>query len=984
MAHSAKSRLLNELSRSRISSPNADEFETAGSFDIRNEQLLHSTVNMDSITDQLPIRNDEQASYAGSDVGSGSAGSTEMSIELGRGVKRATRDHDADVSSNIALNFGGDSQYDFTPPARPRNPSRKSDDLLRRQASVRNATEAAKGNDSMRRRSTTAKQRNVSETLKLNAESDASLNAEDFAQATSTFNARNTRFTRSRQTSMAEPLAPPPSRFASAQTQDGTPRRQAIQNPTVQSATYTSNSFALPDLPNITELVSGVRKDGTPVFSRVSSKPRSRFTSAGNYRAPSLPEHAPIMSVPIPDEEKAIFASLELLKDRVSGLEMEKAEAEKRAEEYEAEVIDLRSQLQAKRRRPDSALGSDDGDRAAEKARMEKTRLQASLKVAQDRLDRAEGKISVSEIAVKGVAKERDDLVTQIGVAYFNNEELKAENEELRGQYESAEAEREHLREEVERLKMERKALKGQVAQSKAQIPDIRDRSPERSAPALRSRKETKPSSGKERVVDRATSERVEQTHEDIASRISREVQKHRSEAVAARMRERDAAREGQDNRPRSKSRQRRASAGLQRRASSSKRTVSAPEADLSEPESTGQEITQKTRETLKDMYLPSPKKVVGRREDTRDITVLSDFPSLHMADLRRKIEEELMAEKAAKKQQQRNASAPETRREEEQARSSMPRKSSLKDLNADLENGTGRFSLGGVDDVVKIAKSVRVQSPHTSDASLLPPQQEDAGDVSMLSNISRRRRRTASQEGMTSAFMLPDITLHGSQPFPTITGMSAEKSCIAHVASGCTACHPTLDMSIPTPIPVTDRDAPQDLDFTSATIRPAQSPPIALATVIKTLSDEITHLKLQLHAHQRRYHAHDPALSKRQRLSTKVKVERLTAEVERRSDQVYALYDVLEGQKQQQAGVGEAEEGAPSEVEGLEETLLSIGIDPAELSGRVGRSAPLGLDGAADDMSEASQELPWEGLSDYESEEEMAVEGLKRRSAAL
>jgi len=190
-------------------------------------------------------------------------------------------------------------------------------------------------------------------------------------------------------------------------------------------------------------------------------------------------------------------------------------------------------------------------------------------------------------------------------------------------------------------------------------------------------------------------------------------------------------------------------------------------------------------------------------------------------------------------------------------------------------------------------------------------------------------------------------------------------------------------------PVPVTDREIAQDPDMTSATIRPSQAPPLALATVIKNLSDEITHLKLQLHAYQRRYHAHDPALSKRQRVATKSKIERLTAEVEKRSDQVYALYDVLEGQKQAaQAAEGNGEDADAREMdaEEVEETLMSIGIDPAELSGRVGRSVPFGLDGAADDVSEGSDELPWEGLSEYESEEELPVReaGDKRRSAAF
>ncbi|KAK0283838.1 hypothetical protein LTR54_012186 [Friedmanniomyces endolithicus] len=1039
MASSSKSRLFHELSRSRTTSPN--EYETAGSFDMYNDQILHSTVNMDNITAQPPLIDDEHHSYLGSDAGS--EGSTDMSIELGRGVKRGARENDADVSSNVVFNFGGDSQYEITgtPPVRPRNTSRKSDDLLRRQASVRHATEAAKSN----RKPSTTQQRYLSEVLQRNAESDASLNAEDFAQPTVTFNARNTRFTRSRQTSAAEPTMPP--RITSASAQKDTPRRQAVNNPTVQSATFTSNSFALPDLPNITELVSGVRKDGTPVFNRTTNKSRSRFTSAGNYRAPSQTQHVPIESVPIPDEEKAIFASLQVLKERVDSLEMEKAEAEKRGEEYEDEIIDLRSQLQAERRRPDSALGSDEDERAAGKWRVERTRLQASLKAAEDRLDRAERKISVGEIAVKRVTKARDALVKQIAMAYWDSEELKEESESLKEhfgtRYSELQGEHEDLQEEMEVLRKENQVLRVQVAQSSVQqseetqhrgrqehertcklgkrkesVPatrdiaredqEARDHSPQRPVTSIRGKKEAGPAHSQERTTKRTSSAPTKEPPVDLASKIAREVQKLRSEAKAAKVAEQEPARQGQSaNRARSKSQLRQASAGVERRTSQSMRAVSAPiDTDLSEPESTtGRELTQEARKTLKEMVIPGPCGTAEPHEETRDITILSDFPSLQMAQLRKKIEEEHLAQKAAKK---RNASAPEPRQQEDTVRSThmgLPRKSSLKDVTAGLENATGRFSLAGatVDDAAtKAARTVRVQSPHTSDPSLLPHQpQDDIGDTSMLSNISRRRRRAASEaeEGMTSAFILPDITLYSStHPIPTTsTAAGIGKSCVSHDAATCTLCQPasaTRPIPIPIPVPVTDRDTPQDPDITSATIRPAQSPPVALATVIKTLTDEITHLKVLLAGLQRRYQHHDPALSKRQRVATRAKIERLVAEVERRSDQVYALYDVLEGQKEvaaQAAVFGAAEastKGMDEHVMG--DTLMSLGLDPADLAGRVGRSAPEPL-GGLDGVSEGSEEFGWEGLSDYESEEDVDMgfgrgerEREKRRSAAF
>ena len=85
----------------------------------------------------------------------------------------------------------------------------------------------------------------------------------------------------------------------------------------------------------------------------------------------------------------------------------------------------------------------------------------------------------------------------------------------------------------------------------------------------------------------------------------------------------------------------------------------------------------------------------------------------------------------------------------------------------------------------------------------------------------------------------------------------------------------------------------------------------------------------------------------------------------------VYRLYDVVEGQK---GNFGTAEEHteAASAKQGtkinheVEETLQSIGMDPVEVAGRIGRSAPEIPEGLQEEFSgEESEELPWEGLSD-------------------
>jgi len=68
---------------------------------------------------------------------------------------------------------------------------------------------------------------------------------------------------------------------------------------------------------------------------------------------------------------------------------------------------------------------------------------------------------------------------------------------------------------------------------------------------------------------------------------------------------------------------------------------------------------------------------------------------------------------------------------------------------------------------------------------------------------------------------------------------------------------------------------------------------------VLKGFEDEVSVLRTQLAEHYAIYHQHDPSLSKRKRKAVHEGILALLAAIERRSDEIYALYDVLEGQKE-------------------------------------------------------------------------------------
>lgn len=119
-----------------------------------------------------------------------------------------------------------------------------------------------------------------------------------------------------------------------------------------------AEAFQLPDVNNLTALVGGKHQESAPLFS--PEKKARWLQQAREYRD----RHAAVQDVPVPMDERAIYASMCVLKEKVAQLEQERAAAEKRADDNEAEVVRLKSHMEAEERyrRSDSALGASDSD----------------------------------------------------------------------------------------------------------------------------------------------------------------------------------------------------------------------------------------------------------------------------------------------------------------------------------------------------------------------------------------------------------------------------------------------------------------------------------------------------------------------------------------------------------------------------------------------------------------------------------------------
>ncbi|KAF2136463.1 uncharacterized protein K452DRAFT_313159 [Aplosporella prunicola CBS 121167] len=1096
--------------------PSAGDLDlgTGSSFDPTADGAFESTRKIDETTQNFPnIRSSAQrmkywqppqpaqnvntsmVEQEFQDFSDEHSGDESKSIEMSRAPPRSLRNTPSKIGGDLSrnnLSIADDSLYNLSEARnRPRPTPRRSADgvergSLRRDAQLRRAaslpqkelelasTRATRNNDrvSPEKAKNNDRRRNTLAQFHARASEDDT-SFIDERPPTVNLSVKNTRFgnARSRQASGLQ------NDFHTASSggldrsirEVQTPQRPTIGTPRSAPGNATNQSFMLPDLPNLTELVSGVFKDGTPVFSR-SAKARSRFSAAPipSRLKEESSKHYPIENVPVPADEKALFAALQLLKEKLSQMEHEKTEADKKIEDYEAEVAGLKAELRTQEHRKgrDSALGSTDSEsNKRDNWRVEKMKLESAIDALRGRVDRAERKNSLSEIATKRITEERDNAVTQLGVAYYNSEELKgerdalqAENDTLRNEVDTLRIENEELQirlaqfeerseklqkrasrgdnavrkenetlhaelEKFQAIQAEQAKLKGENEALKAQVNQIRQQREEDTR--RRNRKEAELRSRLDRR-DETIQQLQDMTQEEVNDTLRNENEELRIQlAQLAAQRDDDArdwakrearlqrkveksqdtAREAQDitreiMSVRRTGSQKRASKGDDRptqtevrnsqttgreeptstfRSKSKSRPAPAKAyRSASAPETrTQQDMDISDVESTTDLDAMSHVRNPGRNDEpTGNTTELSFMGHDEVARLRKALEEERAA---ARKNVSQTRQDDTTRSQRTQP---VPRKSSMKDLtNASVPM-----------DITE-SKTGRILSGHLLEPTSTIPEKQDT-ERSILGRSTRRRRPSGPGE-MTSAFILPDITMQAKTP------LTPEEP---HESTNCTVCRKTscteehsVPIDIPEPVPVSER-MPDDVD---ATMRPSQPAPLALATVIKELQDELAHLNLQKAAYDSLLRGHDASLSKRKRKAIEGKIADLLEAISTKSDQIYALYDVVEGQK----AAGQLHEDNDNNEDmgekEIEETLMSVGIDPEEMREKTqhkpvpaaGRNNNNGKSkGPAKKVviedgghsADESEELPWEGISDSESLPDlMSGRAWKRKTAA-
>jgi len=885
-------------------------------------------------------------------------GDDSMSIEIARGLKGSARNSpyknafDDEVSENPIISLG-DSLYEVTgtPPLKNTTSRKYSDmrpDSLRKQASVRRAStmpqleELTKTSDIVlpkQRSNSAANRRTLSNVhAKVNEEGNSTI-IEDTRQ----LKEKSSRFAKSRMAS--GDLKSFPTRFATQDGLDGvssnnTPRRATSAPDPAFTGNQTAQSFMLPNLPEINELVSGVRKDGTPLFAK-SAKAKSRFSSASYARGANqdTTQHAAVHAITLPEDEKAIFTSLQLLKSKVADLEREKNEVSRKLEDYANAVITLKAQLQAERRlrRPDSGLGMDDDTSAKEKWRVERSNLKATARATQERLERSERKLSVSDIALKRITQERENVVTQLGVAFYNNEELKDDNERLQNENEELHQGQRDARQVIESMqaKNEKWQIKYTTLQREAKEAAVAFSTRESELKQQLAKRDQQRQSKESSRVTKDTSKSQTKVTEPADEFTARE-QRRRSKGAIDQAAVSDILDRFEEG-----IRKVRAETAGQAKGTLSQSASETVVKKLSSRKLTPSDSTRLQRNSFagnesKAAAVSIPEAitvaatVIG--EPQEDITSLSFLDPDHVSNLRKQLEVERLARRSGK-------TASITRSSSKDDGTERP------ETFVDPKSGRTR---------------VRIRSPRSADA-ISYEEPDGTTDMSMLSNSSRRPQVSTAEE-MTSGFILPDITLKNTDIR------------VPHEKAKCTYCPDEAtkqSVNIPKPTPVTERD----IDETDMTMRPSQPPAEALATVLKQLEDEVTHLKIKLTGYENVYSSHDPALGRRKRKAVKAKIDSLLVDIERRSEQIYALYDVLEGQRGQSAAkdVGEMDQ------EEVEETLQGLGIDAAELAQKANktnksteqRTSKTGYETLDDILNASDESLRWEGFSSGESDDD-------------
>ncbi|KAL9015055.1 MAG: hypothetical protein Q9173_000308 [Seirophora scorigena] len=234
-----------------------------------------------------------------------------------------------------------------------------------------------------------------------------------------------------------------------------------------------------------------------------------------------------------------------------------------------------------------------------------------------------------------------------------------------------------------------------------------------------------------------------------------------------------------------------------------------------------------------------------------------------------------------------------------------------------------GRVEVNITDDRAEFGlKAFKEQSREYSESSVTkrpthlsaPRDELSSGDV--IPNISLNQQHRA---GRQAPLQLPvDSKAHSELAQQDVDKDHTERSDILSYAPVQVLQQPSQQATQPCqPPPISD----EELDITildeEPTIRPTQSPDAALAAVMESLHVELAVQRAARDKYQANCDRRDVSISRRQRKHIHAKLKSLLESIDKKSDQIYNLHDVLAGQQ-----------GKPITQEQVDDTLQSLGLD--------------------------------------------------------
>ncbi|KAL8905945.1 MAG: hypothetical protein Q9207_002326 [Kuettlingeria erythrocarpa] len=213
----------------------------------------------------------------------------------------------------------------------------------------------------------------------------------------------------------------------------------------------------LPHGTNLTDLFSGVVRHPPPCTAQVTIRPRtSRFASAARIETAITPKSD---EVPVPVDERHLLESIDVLQNRVAGLEIEK------------KALTSRQRCDSAVSIPDDASNDSKGQTAADhRVATENIRLETVVRSLEGQKDLLVRDVDVAETAVRNITQEVQQYYTRLSAAERNVQLLQAESNAISQERDQVISQLARAESEIETLSQENKSLSEENRKLKAQI----------------------------------------------------------------------------------------------------------------------------------------------------------------------------------------------------------------------------------------------------------------------------------------------------------------------------------------------------------------------------------------------------------------------------------------------------------------------------------------------------------------------------------